>query len=284
MTSIAIITDSDSSLSPEYAAKYNIRVVPIGINFGDDCFEAGITINDRQVFERVDREHKLPSTSAPSIGNFKAAFQSAIDAGYDTLVCICVSSGVSATYNAALNARDLFPDVDISVVDSLNLSLGQGYMAIEAALAAQRGESKEQVVAAALEICQRTKYFGALATLKYLAMSGRVGQLAAGMGAIMDLHPILWIRGGKLEMLEKIRTHKKALARLAELTLETAGGKPIERVAILHVNALEEARKFEHQLRAAVPCPEEISIFELGPGLSVHTGAGLVAVTFVLAK
>jgi DegV family protein with EDD domain len=284
MTRIAILTDSDSSLSADFAARHAIRLVPIGINFGEETFEAGVNIDDRELFRRVDRLNKLPTTSAPSAGNFKAAFEAAFHDGFDSLVCLCVSSEVSATYNAALNARELFPERDIAVIDSRNLSLGQGFMAAAAAEAAARGESKEQVIAAALELGGRVKYYGALATLKYLAMSGRVGYLAAGMASLIDLKPILTIRGGKLEMLEKIRTRKKALERLIELAQADSGGRAVERMALLHVNALEEARKFEQQLRAAVPCPAEIDYFELGPGLSVHTGAGLIAVAFVLAQ
>lgn len=282
MTHIAIISDSDSSLSRDIAARYSIQQVPIGINFGTETYADGVDINDAQLFERIDREKKLPTTSAPSSGQFKETFQAAIDSGAEAIVCICVSGAVSATYNAALGAKEMLPDGDIEVIDSRSLSMGQGFMVLAAAEAAQQGKAKDEVISAALSVGERTRYYGALSTLKYLAMSGRVGQLAAGMGNFLNIQPILTIRDGKLDMLEKIRTRKKALGRLIELSQEAVGDKTIERMALVHVNVLEETRAFEGQLREAIQCPQEIMICDLGAGLSVHSGAGLIAVAFVL--
>lgn len=282
MASIAIITDTDSSLPVALAARYQIHQVPIGINFGTQTFEAAVNINDTQLFERIDRHKQLPKTSAPSVGTFKETFQHAFDKGCQTVVCICVSSKVSSTYNAALSAREMLPEYDIEVIDSLNLSIGQGFMALAAAESVQRGEPKEKVIAAALEISTRMQYFGALSTLKYLAMSGRVGHLAAGLSSLMNIKPILTTRNGKLEMLEKIRTRRKSLARLIELVKQFAAQRTIERMAIIHVTALAEANEFEKQIRVEVECPRSILTVELGPGLSVHTGAGLIGVSVVL--
>jgi DegV family protein with EDD domain len=157
-------------------------------------------------------------------------------------------------------------------------------MVIEAAKSIEAGLSMDEAVAAAEDLRERTHIFAALSTLKYLAMSGRVGQVAAGLASLLEVKPILTLRNEKLEMLERIRTQKKALARVIQLSLEAAGSCAIEQLAILHVNAPEAAQRFEQQVRAALTCPAEILCVEMTPGLSVHTGAGLVGIVLVTQK
>jgi DegV family protein with EDD domain len=118
MSSIAIITDTDSSLPADVAARYGIRQVSINIHFGQETLATGTGIDDAQLFARVDREGRLPTTSAPAPGQFVEAYQTAFAAGAQAVICLCVSSQVSATYNAAVTARDLLPERDITVVDT----------------------------------------------------------------------------------------------------------------------------------------------------------------------
>ena len=191
---------------------------------------------------------------------------------------------MSATYDAARAAIDLVPDSDITVIDSRSLSLGQGFMVLAAAEAAQSNASKDEIIALAKSVGERSYYFASLSTMKYLAMSGRVGNLAAGMAHLLNIKPVLTIRDGKLEMLERVRTRRKAWARLIELAIETQAGKPIERLAIVHVDALKAAQQFEGQLRDSMACPEEIIYAELTAGLSVHSGPGFIGLSFVLEE
>ena len=283
MSSIAIITDTDSSLSAELAAQYGIRQVPITIQFGSDTFDAS-TLSDSELFERIDKAGKLPTTAAPSPGKFTEAYRDAFDAGAEQIVCLCVSSEISATYTSALTACAEFPGRDITVVDTRTLTIGQGLMAIAAAQAAREGLSVAECVARAESLAPRTHLFAALATLKYLAMSGRVGHLAAGMATLLSVKPIMTIRDGKLDMLERVRTHGKSWARVIELAQETSAGHAFEQMSIVHTTTPAEVRAFEAQLRASLPCPDSILYAPLGSGLSVHAGSGIVGVAFVLAE
>ena len=281
MSSIAIVTDTDASLPADLAARYDIRRVPIAVHFGHQTFMSGVDIDDASLFERVDRQGELPTTSAPAPGGFLEAFQAAFDQGADQVICFCVSSEVSGTYDAARTARDLLLERDIAIVDTRSISMGQGFMVLEAAEAAREGASTDEIIERARDVGERVTLYAALSTLKYLAMSGRVGHLTAGMANLLSIKPLLTLKDGELQMLERVRTQKKAWSRVIELTADALDGGAAERMAIVHVDALPEARQFEKQLRACLPCPETIITTELTPGLSVHTGAGLVGLAAV---
>jgi DegV family protein with EDD domain len=284
MPRIAIVTDSDASIPADIAARYGIPQVPITVHFGSEILETNADIDDAGAFARIERDGKLPTTAAPAPGKFAAAFQAAFDVGAEQVICFCVSGEVSATYGSALAGREMLPDRDITVVDSRTLTMAQGFMVLAAADAAAAGASKGEVIAAALDIRERTYVYAALPTLKYLAMSGRVSHLTAGFAGLLDVKPILTIRDGKLDMLERVRSRAKSWARLIELTRLAAAGRPVERMAIVHICARQDALAFETQLRAAVPCPKDILIAEMTPGMSVHGGAGMVTAISVIGK
>jgi DegV family protein with EDD domain len=278
MTKIAVITDTDASLPKEIAEEFNIKQVPITVHFGEETFSTGIDIDDAYLFDRVDREGKLPTTAAPAPGAFAKAFQEAFDGGADEIICLCVSSKISGTYNSALSALEMHPERDISVIDTQSVCMGQGFMTLTAAKAIEQGASKEEAIAQALDIGKRMHLYAALSTLKYLAMSGRVGKLVAGLADAFDVKPILTMQDGKLELLERVRTQKKAEKQVIELTRQAVGQSAIERMAIVHINDLDGAHALHEKLCAILPCPEEIITAEFSAGLSVHTGSGVVGV------
>jgi DegV family protein with EDD domain len=284
MPRIAIITDTDSSLPLDLAKQYNIVEIPILVQFGEESYRDVYEIDNAAVFARVDREGKLPSTAAPSPGKFLDAYRAAFEAGADQILCLTISSEMSAVYTAAIRATEMFPGRTIRVVDSRTVAYAEGLMAIEAAKAIANGASMDEAIAAAVDLRNRTHLFAALSTLKYLAMSGRVGQVAAGFGSLLEIKPILALRNEKLEMLERIRTQGKAWTRVIDLAIEASGDSEVEELAILHVNAPEAASQFELQIRAAMTCPPEIRHVEMTPGLSIHTGPGLVGVVLVTKK
>jgi DegV family protein with EDD domain len=284
MSNVAIVTDTDCSLPLSLTESLSVIQVPIHIHFDNETMDACADIDDESLFERVEKSGKLPTTSAPSPGEFSQAYQQAFDAGFDSVVCICVSSAVSATHSAAVNAADLLPEKEIEVVDSNSLSLGQGFMVLAAAEAAQSGASTAEVVAQVKDTGERAYLFASLSTLKYLAMSGRVGHLVAGVADVFDVKPILTIKDGKLDLLEQVRTQKKAWGRVLELAKEARGPDELEQVGIVHVAAGNEAEEFENLVRKHLDYQGDILKVDLTPGLSVHSGAGMLGVAFTVAK
>ncbi|MBI9042834.1 MAG: DegV family protein [Anaerolineaceae bacterium] len=284
MNKIALVTDTDASLPDELVKQYGIHIVPINIHFSDEAFESGIDIDDDALFERIDREGKLPTTSAPSPKRFANAYQEAFDKGAESVLCFTVSSVISSTFNSAVTAREQFPDKDITVVDTLNLSMSQGFMVLEAAKAIEEGAAKEEVLSRAKDVGDRVFLFGALSTLKYLSMSGRVGKIAAGMAGLLDIKPVLTSVDGKLDMLEKVRTRKKAWARTIELAINELDGRTIDQISFFHVACRDELEEFKKEFLKQVPDVDNIIITCISPGLSVHSGSGLVGLSIVPGK
>ncbi|MHB1318091.1 MAG: DegV family protein [Anaerolineae bacterium] len=283
MPRFAIVTDTDASLPAGLAAQHGITLVPITIEFDGDSLRADFDIADEALFERIAREGRLPTTSAPSPGAFSTAFEQALSSGVDGVICYTVSSAISATFAAAQTASNLVDPARITVVDSASVSMIQGYMALAAAEAAARGADRETILAAALATRDRAVLYGALSTLKYLAMGGRVPQFTASMANLLNIRPILTMREGKLDLLEKVRTRKNAWARMVELCRRDVGEGRVDRWALVHVNAREDALAFGEQLRASLPLPGEPLVVPLGPGLAVHTGDGTIVVVLLKA-
>ncbi|MGI6377018.1 MAG: DegV family protein [Anaerolineae bacterium] len=281
MAKIAVITDTDSSLPFDVAERHGVVQVPISIRFGNETYRDGYDIDAAAVFARVDHEGSLPQTAAPSPGEFASAFEGALAGGAEAILCLNISSEVSGTCDAARLAAREFEGREITVVDTRQLSMSQGFMVLAAARAAAQGATVEQALAAAMATGERAHLFGALSTLKYLALGGRVSQFAAMAGNVLSIRPILTVRDGKLDLLEKSRTRKRAWARVIDLATERLNGCSPQQLAVLHAAAPDAASEFEAEVRASLSCPASIMICELMPGLSVHTGSGMVGIAFV---
>ena len=284
MGKIAIITDTDASLSNEIAKQLGVYLVPIVINFGNESFQVGEKINDKQLFELIDNYGDLPSTAAPSPGDFTKTFQQAFDDGADEIICICVASTISATYSAALLAKDHFEGKQIHVMDSRTLTMGQGFMVKQAVEMASTGATAQEIIKELESYVDRLHIFASLATLKYLAMGGRVSSIQAGMADTLNIKPILTVKDGKLEMLEKIRTTKKSYARMIEVLVESIGDKKIEKMGIMHVVNPEGVQKVQDLLNEKIDLPVQVEVVEFTPGLSVHGGLGFVGVVALTEK
>jgi DegV family protein with EDD domain len=283
MTKVKVITDSDSSLSPEIAASYGIELVPITIQFGEETYTTNVDIDDKLLFEKIDASGKLPTTAAPSPGAFVSAFTKAFKEGADSIICVCVSSKVSRTFESATLAAVEFPGKKIHVVDSLYMSLGQGFIVLAVAEALKKGATDEEAIKAGLDMIPYLSTFASFNTLKYLVMGGRVSKFSAGMAGALDIRPLLTMKDGSLQVLEKVRTRKAAMDRLVNLIVNDAKGKKIERIGVFHICNEADANVMLDALRERLDLPKDVLFVQFTPGLSVHAGAGMIG-TAIYAK
>jgi DegV family protein with EDD domain len=284
MPKTIVVTDTNSSLSKSTCDAIGIIQVPIHIMFGDQTYLTGEEIGDEKLFQMIDEQQTLPTTAAPSPNAFEKAFQQAFDRGADQVVCICCSSKVSATYDAAKMAAKEFPGKAIAVIDSLQLTLAEGFQVLRAAELAEEGATLDEIVETIEALKPRLHVYGALPTLKYLAMGGRMGKMAAGLADTLNIKPILTAKEGKLELLEKVRTWRKARNRLVELAVEAAKRTTIEQIGMFHVNNVDGTLALYKDLTEAMVIPEEYLLEEFTPGLSVHAGSGVIGYVLVLAE
>ena len=284
MKKIILVTDTNASLPKEIIEKYQIIEVPIHIQFSEETYVTGETIDDLKLFNLIDERKIIPTTAAPSPSAFERAYQTAIERGAEHIICICCSGEVSATYNSAVMAKESFPTVDIHVVDSRGLSLAEGFQVIAAAEGIEAGNGLPEIIKSIDNVRDQMIVYAALPTLKYLAMGGRMGKLAAGLGNTLEIKPILTLQDGKLDLLEKVRTWRKAKQRLVDLAVENAQDAVIERVGLIHVNNEAGVLALYDELKDALNITEDPLLTEFTPGLSVHTGSGVIAFAMVLRK
>jgi DegV family protein with EDD domain len=282
MGRIAFVTDSIAGLPVDQAEKYRVTVVPLQVIFGTETFRDGIDLTEDQFFERLKVAKKLPTTSQPTTAEFEEAYRKLLDdPEVDSIISVHLSSGLSGTYGAAAAAAERLGESSpkrISVVDTLSAYMGEGLMVIDGARAAEQGKSHDEVLKVIEAMIPRVKVLLLVDTLEYLQRGGRIGGAQALIGGLLNVKPILRVHGGVLEPLERVRTRRKAMERLAELGGEAAGGKPCQ-VVVGNAQAPEDARALSALIHEKMNVAEEFSS-PLGPVISTHTGPGVLGFVY----
>jgi len=271
---IKIVTDSTCDVPADLLAKYDIRIAPINIQFGQQTYREGIDISRDDFFAKL--EDTIPTSSQPSPGQFTETFQPLLDAGHSVLA-ITITTKLSGTYQSAELAKSMLPDADIQVWDSLSLSMGTGYQVLAAARAAERGWSMAEILALLDPIRAGMHLYFTPATLKYLQRSGRVGKLAGALSSLLQVKPIIQVQDGTLEAFEKVRSRVGSLDRLVQLTERAVGTTEPVKLAIIHAKADAEAQALQTRLQEHFHCVE-MHVVELACSLTVHGGPGIIGI------
>lgn len=229
---VRIVTDSSCDLDAADCERLDIEVVPLSIRFGDDEYEDRSELSVEGFYGLMAERDELPETAAPSPGKFEAAFRKQHEAGGGAVVCINLSSDLSATMAAAESAARLIgDDFPVHVVDSKSITAGLGTQVLLAAEAAAGGASAEDVVALVEELRTRTRVVGCLDTLENLKKGGRIGGAQAMLGSLLSIKPMIDISTGVVEEAGKHRTRKKSLQAMRDMIGDTS---EIEHLAIMH--------------------------------------------------
>ncbi|MFD4278164.1 DegV family protein [Streptomyces cyaneofuscatus] len=270
---VAIVTDSTAYLPRRTMERHGITAVPLTVVLGDQALEEGTEISARSLALALQKRHSV-TTSRPSPEVFAATYRAAADGGAEAVVSLHLSAEFSGTYDAALLAAKDAP-IPVRVVDTGMVAMALGFCALAAAESAEAGGSPDEIVAAAEKRAAGTSAYFYVDTLDYLRRGGRIGTAQALLGSALAVKPILQLDGGRIEMLEKVRTASKAIARLEEIVAERAGEAAVD-IAVHHLAAPERAERLAERLRERVPGLADLHVSEVGAVIGAHTGPGLL--------
>jgi DegV family protein with EDD domain len=275
--SVAVVTDSTAYLPSELTEGYGIHVVPLYVVLPGRSGREGIDVAPEDVARALSVRGQTVSTSRPTPGDFVAAYRGALAAGADRLVSIHLSAELSGTSDAARLAASQVGEHIVTVVDSRSAAMGCGFAVLAAARSAAAGADAAEVAATARRTAHETSTFFVVDTLEHLRRGGRIGAAAAVLGSALSVKPVLHVKDGRVVPLEKVRTAARALNRLVQRAVETAGDGPVS-VAVHHLAAPERAERLAEELRERLPALRELHVSELGAAIGAHVGPGSVGV------
>ena len=276
MAGVAVVTDSACDLPPELASRHGIEVVPLTIRFGEEELVDRRDLTPRQFWDRLAGSEVLPETAAPAPGAFEDAYRRAATGGADGVVCVTLSSALSATYESAqVAAQAVEGTIPVRVVDSRAVTMAEGLMAVRAAELSAQGAGLDQVAAEVEGMIARSRTFAALDTLENLRKGGRIGAAQAFLGSMLSVKPVIQVADGEVHPESRQRTRGRALRYLADKVREH---QPVETLAVMHGDAPDVDQMLD--LLAPVHPREDILVGDVGAVIGTHAGPGVMGVTF----
>jgi DegV family protein with EDD domain len=277
---VRIATDSTCDLPEPITAALGIAVVPCYINIGGQSLLDGVELSRKDFYARLPGLSHPPTTSAPGITMFVKAYERLASEGATDVVSIHISGTLSNVVNVARLAAEVVKSPSVAVLDAGQLTLGTGLLVLKAAEAAADGASASTIKALVEAAALRTHSFAVLDTLEYLRRSGRVSRLAAGLGTLLSVKPLLKMSNGLIQM-ERVRTRQGAIERM--LTLVRNLGL-LEQLAVVHSDAPEAAAGLWRQAADLIPGVSAPITGEVTPVIGSHVGPGAVGLVCIAAS
>ena len=280
---VAIVTDSVAQVPAEMARQLDITVIPFTVSIDGQLYLDGIDLVPKELYHRMRLENVMPTTTAASLGQYQQAFKACLHAGAQAVLYVSLSSKLSSGYSTACHAAKMvqeeFPDRIVEVLDSQLVSISQGFVAVAAARAAAQGKPLAEVQQAAEDAKPRVGFAATLETLEYLAHGGRIGKAAYMLGNLIKINPILTIKDGEVTPVSRVRGENHALHAIVDYVARQVEDHRVLHLSIMEADAPEQAAHLQElalqQLR-----PAEIFHSEFTPVIGVHTGPGVVGLSY----
>ncbi|HVN53881.1 MAG TPA: DegV family protein [Anaerolineaceae bacterium] len=279
MPKVALITDSTVTIPPALLAQYDIKIAPQFIIWDADNLQDTVDIQAAEFYRRLSTSRTMPTTSQASPAKFHELYKNALDQGQEVLALV-ISSKLSGTYQSAIQARAMFPGAPIEVVDTLSTSMAMGFVVLEIARAIEKGANLAECNELVRRLLPNIGVNFVVDTLKYLHMGGRIGGAARFVGTALDLKPVLELRDGRIEPIERVRTRRKALDRLIDIVEQRISDRTPVRLSVLHANVPEDASSVMKLVQERFE-PVECILAELSPAIGTHTGPGTLGIAYL---
>jgi DegV family protein with EDD domain len=274
---IAILVDSGSDVPADYREKYGMYVAPLTIIYKDAEYRDGVDIQPEDVFARFSTE--IPSTSLPSPATFGDLFARIKADGYEKVIAISISSGLSGTFESMRSCGPAPEGLETCYIDTKNIGIGSGFSAIRAGELIEQGLPFSEVCRSVADTARHTKLFFCVSTLEYLMKGGRIGLVAGMVGTLLDLKPVISCNDeGIYYTVAKARGRKKSLTLALEKAVEAAAGAIEYNLTVMHGAAQAEADELLAALKERLPNYRYAVEGQITPALVVHTGPGLIGV------
>ena len=275
---IALLTDSCADLSPALAAENHIDIVPLRILCADGEYSDGMDIRGADIYKRL-RAGELPQTSLPAGEDIEKVLRQIVMEGYDGVIAIMLSGGLSGTYNLVrLIAEECKGLLPVRVYDSVSGSLGMGLTVLQIAEDIRNGMGWEELTERRVpQLIANTYPFFSVDTLEYLQKGGRIGKVTATAGMLLQIKPLLTFAGdGQLTSVAKVRGRHQVINKLVDLTVQRCGDHKRYNLAVANGGAPEEMALVREKLTAALPNYDHIWEGEIDGTLSVYIGDGVL--------
>ncbi len=271
--SFAVVTDSTADLPDEWRERYGIEIVPLKVLFGKETFRDRVDMTSDEFFTRLAASTSLPTTSAPSPGEFAEVYRR-LAADHNGCISIHIGARLSATAEAARVGAEAVEGFKVNVIDSQTVSMPIAFLCRVAA----KCNSLDEATAAVEQRVKKCRVLALLDTLRYLEMGGRLSRAQAMIGTMLDLKPLLLVsENAEIKPVDRVRTRSRAIARMVEFFRSET---PVEMVAVMHAQAADEAERIAGELRRELP-ELEVPIGQIGCVLGTHTGPKALGLVYL---